>query len=360
MTEHRVVDNGTTVTAVDRPPTFRPSTSRSGVLGRIDLWQQRHTVAAFPVGVAKKFSDDRGGRLAALVAYYGFFSIFPALLALVTVLGFVLQNRPAERERIANSALAQFPIIGDSIASSVSHPLTGSGLALVIGVVAALWAGLGAMQACQDAMNEVWDVARADYPSFVAKRLRSLAMLVFVALLLAASTLVAQLTGLAGSGWWVRVLFLVVTVGFNVVAFQLGFRVLTVAHVSFRTVLPGACVASIGYTLLQLLGSVYVSRTLRGAAKTYGTFAVVIGLLSWILAIAQVVMISAEVNVVASKQLWPRSLFTEPVTPSDRRSAKAEVAKEAITDGMTVEVAFDSRHPDAPPSAQSTSPHETF
>lgn len=66
-------------------------------------------------------------------------------------------------------------MLGDSIAGVSGQPLTGSASAIVIGLVAALWAGLGAMQAAQDAMNEVWAVARVDHPGFVAKRLRSLA-----------------------------------------------------------------------------------------------------------------------------------------------------------------------------------------
>jgi uncharacterized BrkB/YihY/UPF0761 family membrane protein len=44
--------------------------------------------------VVKKFSDDQAGQLAALIAYYGFLSLFPLLLVMVTVLGFVLQGDP--------------------------------------------------------------------------------------------------------------------------------------------------------------------------------------------------------------------------------------------------------------------------
>lgn len=316
-------------------------TSKTGVLGRIDLWQQRRPVVAVPVAVYRKFSDDRAGRLAALIAYYGFFSLFPAMLALVTVLGFVLQHRPSERTRIAHSALAQFPIVGDTISSSVSHPLTGSTLALAIGLAGAVWAGLGAMQAAQDAMNEVWDVKRVDYPPFLSKRLRSIAMLVLIAVLLVSSTALAQLAGVFVSGVTASVLLVVAAVAFNVVAFQVAFRVLTVAEVSWRDVLPGACVASVGYTLLQLLGGVYVSRTLNGAQNTYGTFAVVIGLLSWIYVIAQLIMFAAELNVVTTQRMWPRSLFTDPATSSDRRSAAAQADKEVVADSMRVDVAFD-------------------
>ena len=138
-------------------------TTQSGVLGRVDRWQQTHAVTAFPVAVVRKFSDDRAGRMAALIAYYGFFSLFPAILAFVTILGFLLEGNSFSSRDLADSVLAQLPIIGDQIqnSNSVGDPLTGSAIALGIGLGTSLWAGLGAMQAVQDAMNGVWDVERA-------------------------------------------------------------------------------------------------------------------------------------------------------------------------------------------------------
>ncbi|MBV8430595.1 MAG: hypothetical protein JO244_05500, partial [Solirubrobacterales bacterium] len=63
-------------------------------LRAFDRYQQRHNGLAIPMAVLKKFSDDSGGRLAALVGYYAFVSLFPLLLVMVTVLGFVLQGDP--------------------------------------------------------------------------------------------------------------------------------------------------------------------------------------------------------------------------------------------------------------------------
>src|SRR5438874_2544752 len=65
--------NGDTAQA-ERAPAVE---QRGGVLGRIDVFQQRRVPLAFAVGVFRKFGDDRAGRLAALIAYYGFFSLFP-------------------------------------------------------------------------------------------------------------------------------------------------------------------------------------------------------------------------------------------------------------------------------------------
>ena len=68
--------NGDTAQA-EGAPAAPAVEQRSGVLGRIDVFQQRRVPLAFAVGVFRKFGDDRAGRLAALIAYYGFFSLFP-------------------------------------------------------------------------------------------------------------------------------------------------------------------------------------------------------------------------------------------------------------------------------------------
>ena len=59
-------------------------------MSALDRFQQRHRALAIAVAVWKKFSDDEGGNLTALIAYRAFFSLFPLLLLLTSVLGFVL------------------------------------------------------------------------------------------------------------------------------------------------------------------------------------------------------------------------------------------------------------------------------
>jgi len=109
--------------------------------------------------VVQKYGDDQAGRHAALLAYYGFFSLFPLLLVAVTVIGFILQGRSDLADRIVDSAAAQFPIIGTSIRSTVEGSrLRGSGPVLALGAAFALWGGLGVADAAQAAMNGIWNV----------------------------------------------------------------------------------------------------------------------------------------------------------------------------------------------------------
>src|SRR5665811_413444 len=69
-------------------------------LRTLDTRQQRSPRIGFVAAVVKKFGDDQAGQLAALIAYYGFVSLFPLLLVLVTVLGFVLQGSPSAQASI--------------------------------------------------------------------------------------------------------------------------------------------------------------------------------------------------------------------------------------------------------------------
>ncbi len=77
-----------------------------------DRFQQRHRSLGFPLAVLQKYSDDQAGYLAATITYYGFFALFPLLLVLTTLLGFLLHGHHHLEQSIVSSALAQFPVIG--------------------------------------------------------------------------------------------------------------------------------------------------------------------------------------------------------------------------------------------------------
>jgi len=140
---------------------------------KVDDLQQRKRWLGFPFAVVKKFGDDQAGNLAALIAYYGFFSMFPLLLVFVTLLGMLLHGSSLQTQ-IQNSVLNQFPVIGTELKLG---KLSGNGIALGIGILTALWAGLGVTQAAQNAMNTVWDVPKKERPNFIQSRLRGLVRL---------------------------------------------------------------------------------------------------------------------------------------------------------------------------------------
>src|SRR6202161_3760500 len=100
-------------------PGVRPA--RGEVVGvavaeRLDGFQRNHRWAGFPLAVVYKYFDDFGSYLAALLTYYGFVSLFPMLLLLSTILGFVLSGDQSLQHEVLSSALHQFPVIGGDLA----------------------------------------------------------------------------------------------------------------------------------------------------------------------------------------------------------------------------------------------------
>jgi inner membrane protein YhjD len=309
------------------------------LLRRADKQQQQHAWIAFPYAAMKKFGDDQAGNLAALIAYYGFLSLFPLMLVLVTLLGLLLRNNVELQDTIRTSALANFPVLGDQISNNV-HSLRGSGLALGIGLALSLWAGLGVMKVLQTAMNAVWNVPYRHRPNFWVSLLRAIIMLLVLGVITIASAAAGSVGG--GSDDWLLGIFgIAVSVVLNLVLFLLAFRILTTEDVTWGDVFPGALVAALAWTTLQAIGGYIVSHQLQGASNTYGTFAIVIGLLAWIYLGAQVTLFAAEVNVVRKRRLWPRAIVQPPLTEADQRALKSYAEQEARRPEEDVNVRID-------------------
>jgi membrane protein len=311
------------------------------MLRRADDVQRRHALLAFPVAVCKKFGDDRAGQLAALISYYAFFSLFPLLLLFVTVVAIVIRDDPDLRRRLLDSAVSQFPIIGTRIGETV-EALTRSSFTLSIGVVGALWSGTAVVAAAQHAMDEVWDVPRVERPGLVDRVMRAFLLLLVFGASIFLSTFLAGTGG--ETGWDATVLDTLSLAGtalVSVAVFAFAFRVLTVAHVSWRQVLPGAVFAAISWTLLLMLGGWLVDRHLRSVRSVYGFFAIVIGLLAWISLAAQLFLLAAEINVVRARRLWPRSLVATRLATQDREVLTSQAEEERALPEEHVDVRFD-------------------
>jgi YihY family inner membrane protein len=283
----------------------------------VDGWQQRHRAAGFIFGVFKKFGDDRGSLLVVTLAYYGFFSLFPLLLVLTTIVGF-LGNQRIEGN-VIGSALREFPIYGDQIGRNVAHPLTGSVPGLVFGLLGLVYGSLGVAQAGQHAMAQVWNVPGVVRPGFVPRLIRSLLLFVTLGVSMALSTVVSGLATVAGHGLAFRVLTLAIGVGFNVTLYIAVFRVLTPKQIATRCLVLGAAVAGFGYSLMLTAGTALVQHQLRHAQAVYGQYGFVLGLISWLALVATITVYGAEINVVRARHLWPRSIVQPPLTTADRK-----------------------------------------
>jgi membrane protein len=322
--------------------------SAQPVRDTIDRWQQATPLTAVPCAVAKKFTDDGASRLAALIAYWSFFSIFPLLLAFASILGFLLEDNPDFQQDVLDSTVAQIPVIGNQLSRDVTS-LKGSGVALAIGIIGAVWAGLGVTLAIGRALDTLWAVRRVDRPDYVRARVRGLAILLVIG---TAQILTTVIVTLARNGTIqppaAGIASFTGSSAIDFVVFVTAFRVLTAASVSTRQVLPGAVLATLSWVGLQTLGGLYVEHVVARANETYGVFAAVIGLLSWLWLAAQLSLVAGEVNVVLAQRLWPRSLFGG-LEAADERAMRTSAEAEQRDRRQHIVVSFD---PAAEPPAQ--------
>ena len=308
---------------------------------RADAWQQHHAPVAFVFGVVKKFGDDRGGHLAALMTYYGFLSIFPLLLVFVTTLGFFLHDNASLRHDLLDTALADFPIIGAQLQKNV-HALGGNGIGLFVGIVGLVWGSLGVAQVAQHTMAEVWDIPIKARPSFFARLARALLILGVLAVAVVATSVLASVATLVPESPVAMVLTLIATVALNGSLYLLAFRVLAPKAIATRDLLPGAVVGGVAWTALQALGGWLVARQLRHTSELYGFFGIVLGLLFFLFLASQIMVYAAEVNVVRARRLWPRSLRPPPLTPADERALTDSALAQERRPEEHVDVEFDT------------------
>jgi membrane protein len=323
-----------------------------GLVSGLDRSQRRFAVLGVPLAIWYKFVDDQGNYLAATITYYAFIAIFPLLLLGSSILCFVLQSDPGLASRILDSALANFPIVGDQLGRPGG--LKGSVPGVVIGSVAALYGSLGLGQALQNANNVAWAVPRNRRPNPITLRLRSLLLLVTTGAAIIGITTVSTLgtdTETFGTrandtlGWLVRLLTVLVLGTVLTVIF----RISTARRDHLVRSAPGAFTTAVLWQALQYAGTVYTDRVIRETSGMNGTFALVLGLIGIIYLASVMGVLGIEVNVVLARRLWPRSLaslFTDntDLTDADLRAYAGYARSQQHKSIGSIEVTF--RDPD--------------
>ena len=297
--------------------------NRVGALvGRVIAWadrvQRQHGVFGFPYAVIKKYSDDDGGREAALITYYGFLSTFPLLLLGVAILSKVLASDPELRQRLITAIV---PPRLQSTVEQAESKLPTSTVPFIAGLIGLLFSGTGVVFSAYQTLNNVAAVPRRMRAGFFPRYIRvfvMLATLLLGAVAVGALTVVATaLPGLPGVDRAVAVL------GSTLVIFGvllLGARLLLVRHAPFRALWPGAVMGAVVVALLLNLGAPLLARLVAKAGPVYGSFATVAGMFALLYLVSQGLVYSAEVAAVRYAHLWPRALDVNNPAPADFRA----------------------------------------
>ncbi|MBC9732834.1 YihY/virulence factor BrkB family protein [Nocardioides sp. zg-578] len=345
-----------------------PASPADQPLGGVDAWQRRHPVVSFPLAVVYKFFDDQGVYLAVLITYYAFVAVVPLLLLATSVLGFVLQADAELQARILDSAIANFPVVGDQLGRP--EGLQGSVAAIVIGGLAAVYGSLGLGTALQNAVNITWAVPRNSRPNPFLVRLRSLVLLATGGLALVALTVLAALNQVLASRLGGSAL---VQWGLTLALIGLVAAILTVLlwvsggrRQPVHTAVPGAVLTAVLWHALQMVSASVAQQAANQASSMNQTFGLVLGLLAVTYLAATSAVLGMEVNVVVHRRLWPRALltpFTDAValTDADRRAYAGYARAQRHKGFEVVEVRFKDlleEDPDAPEDGSDDAPED--
>ena len=327
------------------------------MISRLDGYQRRHRWLGMPLAVLYKFFEDQGTYQAALLAYYGFVSLFPLLLLLTTALGFALHSNAHLQQQVLDSALSQFPIIGDQIGANI-HSFHGNTFALAVGILGSLYGALGIAQATQNALNRIWAVPHYRRPNPLKGRLRSLLLLSLLAAGVVLTTALAALSTTShvfgiDISWAARIGAVALSVALNAALLILTFRVLTARVLHRAQLWPEALAGAVVWQVLLAASTYSVSHTLRGATATYGLFAIVLGLLAWLYLGALTFILCAQSATVRARRLWPRNLLAPfsndiTLTNADKRAYTSYATTESHKPFEDIRVQFNQNPPPGP------------
>jgi membrane protein len=306
-----------------------PPTSHSGMAGSvekkvlgtsrmIDRLQASHGLIAFTYAAFKKYADDEGSRLAALLAYYTFMSLFPLAIAGFAVLNLVLVgNQDFVDELVADIVPEEY----QSQVINAYESLPSGGPAFAIAIIGLLLAGTAGVFSMYAMVNQVFCVPYRFRYGFGPRYIRVLLMVVLMGLgvlvVAVGSALVVNVTGYAFAQRAAAslLLWLVASTLLYASATYLTRRPLTFAEVGL-----GAALGGLAMTTLIGLGSALLGRFITSSSAVYGVFGTVVGIFSVLFLVSNAVVFSFEISVVRAWQLWPRGVDINLLFPADERA----------------------------------------
>ena len=271
-----------------------------GIVDRV----RRVFVVELTVRTIRELSEDDVTHMAAGVAYYALFSIFPLLLGIISVMSFFLESSEIQA-RLADLVGDFLPGSQEFVEENVNNVVRLRGALGFFSLMGMLWSGSAMFGALNRAINRAWDV-QTDRPIYIGKP-RQLLMALSVGLLFAVSVASATVVRTAEqlSTFDVPVLsFLVQTLGqillqtlslgLMIAIFLLMYKFMPNTRTYWRYIWPGAMVAGLLFELSKNLFILYLNNW-SSYQSVYGSIAPVIVLLLWAYVSSLIVLLGAEI-----------------------------------------------------------------
>lgn len=284
---------------------------------RFTAARQRWPLLDHAVLTLQHYGDVRGGAMAGNITYYGFLSFFPVLAISFAVVGIVSNVYPQADASMNTALRSVLPgIIGSGSGQiNTDNFANAAATAGILGVAGLLYSGLGWLSAMRQGLQDAFEKPRDEEPNFVVGKLRDVAALGVLGVILLVSVglsttvtnfgeTVRSAFGLAsvpGTGGVIWLLGLLLGVVASTVLFLAMFRMLAAPDVSRRALLDGALFSAVGFELLKLLATYLIGAATRSpAAAVFGTALV---LVVWINYFARVTLYGASWAATEDKHL---------------------------------------------------------
>ncbi len=328
----------------------------SGARARLREVRERRPLIDHVIRTVEHYGDVNGSALAAAVTYFAFLSFFPILALAFAVIGLVSRAYPNADDDLLAALKDVLPgIIGGKDGLDLATFQENAPGVLSIGILLALYSGLGWLSGMRTALIAVFEEPERDRPSFVVGKLRDvLALLTLGSVLIVSvavsgvatkiATPILEYIGLgAGAKPLLWVFALVVGLAASTLLFFAFFKLLASPDVPTRSLWSGAVLGAIAFELLKQLSTVLLQATREAPAVQ--AFGIALILVVWINYFSRVVVYAAA---------WAHT------SPAARAAREARTVAEQTVEGPRIDLpaAAADVHPSS--SAPSGSPRAAF
>jgi membrane protein len=319
----------------------RLSSLTSQLVHRLDLVQRHHGFLGFPWAVLRKYLDDEGARLAALITYYGFLSLFPLLLLATAAVTELLRSQPELQRQMLDQLVS--PKLRPDVEQAISQ-LPPSGVPLAVGLVSLLFTGIGGVLAVYSVLNKVWGVPWRDRFGLAGRYARALLVLVLSlisAVIAAGSTILTD--AVLQLPWVQRAAAAVATATALFAVMGVAHKVLVCRPLRIRDISVGGAVGAIVVTAMLNAAATILPALVTRAGLVYGSFATAVGIFTLLYFVSQTLVLSVEVSTVIESRLWPRGLTDAALGEPDRRALVLQARRQERVAGERIVTTFSTQ-----------------
>ncbi|MDQ3053527.1 MAG: YihY/virulence factor BrkB family protein [Actinomycetota bacterium] len=278
--------------SLGRPAPLHPPASREP--NRLDRLRARYGWLDHVIRAITLYTERNADVLAGSITYFGFLALFPLLLLAASVFGFVLTDRPELLADVIAQIVEYIPgAAGDQLVEALNAAIESRNAVGIVGLLGLIYAGLGWINKLRLAFQTLWQ-GKPEAGSFLKDNARDLltlvglggglvASLVITAVGTAAASYLVGLAGLSevpGITLITGAAAIVLAIGGSTLVFAWLLGSLSGHDITFRSVLPGAVLAAVGFEILKLVGGFYLS--LVSNSVSAGVFGSVVGILLFI------------------------------------------------------------------------------